>query len=133
MPQHSDVKLLFVPCSPKGSNQQTNVDETQTPWQKHASIQYHQRNKSSKSQLPQPSRKARRAARTALSHREIQPKEYNALEIAKESEVFEEGDNDPCSPLGDAACDQLDPFGVMIRPDTPKYAVELLHHGMYAP
>lgn len=64
------------------------------------------------------------------THREIQPKGYDILELANESEVFKEEDNDPCSPLGDAACDQLDPFGVMIRPDTPKFAVELLQHGM---
>lgn len=131
MPQRSGVQLLFVPCSANGFSHPSSEDEAQLSWQKHASRQYHQRNKLARPQLPRMSRAARRAARTPFaSVREIQAKSSTFSDVSTGDELYKSR-VDAFSPIGDVACNQLDPFGVIIRPDTPKYAIEILQHGMY--
>lgn len=63
-----------------------------------------------------------------MQHRALQAKE--AANIA-EDELQKCQDLEPLTPLGDVMCSQLDPFGVIIRPDMPKHALQMFHHSMW--
>lgn len=133
MVRTSKVNLLFVSCQPKSStglDSSTNVEQKTTSWQRHASREYHRRNalkKLSSAPLGGSNHRSRHHVKP-LQQRWIQAK----ADIAPtDDELQEYQDLEPWTPVGDVMCSQLDPFGVIIRPDMPKHALQMFQHSTW--
>lgn len=131
MVRSNQVNVLFVPYQPKRSTQlsRNNNDENGTvSWQKHASREYHRRNREKRTEYIVTDRKPGYHVKTSQVLR-LQPRaDSNGAEDLEESYQ----DLESISPVRDAAFSQLDPFGVIIRPDIPKYALKMFHHSTHA-
>ena len=135
----SEVNLLFLPYEPKGSTKNKTVEPskstgTKTTWQKHAAREYHRRNADKKDPSAANRRKRyhvtpvqRHAQPSKAPDKEI-PTTNDAVAVTEDDEEHEQFDM--WSPIGQAASDQIDPFGMIIRPGMSKYAIEMFHHCM---
>ena len=126
MPYASRTNVHFIPYqlpSVSGGNK-TRRNERDSPWQKHAAREYHRKAKAERAIL-------RYKPLPYLGQRSTDIVVHSAQLTANASEDGdrEEEDTRPYYLVQDVGDVSFDPFEVCVRPRTPRYVTEMLHHG----
>lgn len=132
MARTNDVNAFFISYEPGDSGRaQRTSTKTSASWQKHASREYHRKVRLKKASNAQRLRGQRSS--------NVDPYAYKARSILPRTNQGTTAEPGFCQGIlvppiiSKVVGGQLDPFGVAVRSNTSKYAIEMLHHGKTSP
>lgn len=122
------TQLLFIPYQQDDSDSKDGTgEEGGTSWQKHASREYHRKNKLRKAASARQARTRFQSVRlySKSKDRTLAPRNGDQQDIS----TLMCTTNQQSPVLMNVGGGLLDPFGTAVPSDKPRYAIEMLDHG----